>query len=107
MGFIVISDTICYLEGLYSFSEIGRRASQIFIATRDGGYLLLANTLGALDKINDSLFLPWLMRTYQAPFLNTAYRLEAEEIFHSMKHNATVNVLISLLAKAPATTSNG
>ena len=33
--------------------------------------------------------------------------LEAEEIFHGMKHDATVDVLISLLAKGPATASNG
>src|ERR1051326_4146287 len=41
---IVLSDTICYLGWLYSFFEIGWLASQIFAATRDGGYLLLANT---------------------------------------------------------------
>jgi SAM-dependent methyltransferase len=104
---IVISDTICYLGWLYSFFEIGWLASQIFTATRDGGYLLLANTLGAVDKVDDILFLPWLIRTYQALFLNIGYHLEAEEIFHGMKHDATVDVLISLLAKGPVTASNG
>src|ERR1051325_8938607 len=50
---IVISDTICYLGWLYSFFEVGWLASQVFAATGDGGHLLLANTLGAIDKIDD------------------------------------------------------
>src|SRR2546425_3815011 len=104
---IVLSDTICYLGWLYSFFEVGWLASQIFAATRDGGYLLLANTLGAIDKIDDILFLPWLIRTYQALFLNIGYRLEAEEILHGTKHDAAVDVLISLFAKAPATAEHG
>jgi SAM-dependent methyltransferase len=103
---IVLSDTICYLGWLYSFFEVGWLASQIFAATRDGGYLLLANTLGAIDKTDDILFLPWLIRTYQALFLNVGYHLEREEIFRSTKHDATVDVLISLLVKAPVTAGN-
>jgi SAM-dependent methyltransferase len=102
---VVLSDTICYLGWLYSFFEIGWLASQIFAATRDGGSLLLANTLGAIDKIDDILYQPWLIRSYQALFLNIGYRLEAEEIFHGTK-NAAIDVLISLLAKAPATARN-
>ena len=104
---VVLSDTICYLGWLYSFFEIGWFASQIFAATRNGGHLLLANTLGALDNIDDILFQPWLIRSYQALFLNTGYRLEAEEIFRGTKHAAAIDVLISLLAKAPATAGNG
>ena len=104
---VVLSDTICYLGWLYSFFEVGWLASQIFTATRDGGYLLLSNTLGEIGKMDDILCLPWLIRTYQALFLNMGYRLEAEEIFRGTKHDATVNVLISLLAKAPATAGNG
>jgi SAM-dependent methyltransferase len=98
---VVLSDTICYLGWLYSFFEIGWLASQIFAATRDGGYLLLANTLGAMDKIDDILYQPWLIRTYQALFLNIGYRLEAQEVFHGTKHTA-IDVLLSLLAKTPA-----
>jgi SAM-dependent methyltransferase len=100
---VVLSDTICYLGWLYSFFEIGWFASQIFAATSDGGHLLLANTLGVLDNIDDILFQPWLIRSYQALFLNLGYRLEAEEIFRGTKHAASVDVLISVLAKGPAT----
>lgn len=99
---VVLSDTICYLGWLYSFFEIGWFASQIFAATCDGGHLLLANTLGVHDNIDDILFQPWLIRSYQALFLNIGYRLEAEEIFQGTKHTAAVDVLISLLAKDPA-----
>jgi SAM-dependent methyltransferase len=104
---VVMSDTICYLGWLYSFFEVGWLASQIFAATRDGGHLLLSNTLGAVDKIDDILFLPWLIRTYQALFLNVGYSLAAEEILRDTKHDATLDVLISLLAKAPTTASSG
>jgi SAM-dependent methyltransferase len=104
---VVISDTICYLGWLYSFFEIGWFASQLWAATRDGGYLLLANTLGAIDKTDDILYQPWLIRTYQSLFLNIGYCLEAEEIFRGTKHDAIVDVLISLLAKAPVTATNG
>jgi len=102
---IVLSDTICYLGWLYSFFEIGWLASQIFAATRSGGYLLLANTLGVVDKIDDILFQPWLIRTYQALFLNIGYRLEAEEIFHGIKET-DIDVLISLLEKPTVKPSN-
>ena len=104
---VVMSDTICYLGWLYSFFEVGWLASQLFAATRDGGYLLLSNTLGEIGKTDDILFLPWLIRTYQALFLNVGYCLEAEEIFRGTKYDATMEVLISLLAKSPATAGNG
>jgi SAM-dependent methyltransferase len=95
---IVISDTICYVGWLYSFFEVGWLASQIFTATRDGGHFLLANTLGVIDKTDDILFQPWLIRTYQALFLNVGYQLVSEEIFHGTKQG-DIDVLISLLAK--------
>jgi SAM-dependent methyltransferase len=100
---VVMSDTICFVGWLYSFFEVGWLASQIFAATRGGGHLLLCNTLGALDKIDDILFLPWLIRTYQALFLNVGYSLATEEILRATKHDATLDVLISLLAKESAT----
>ena len=96
---IVISDTICYLGWLYSFFEIGWFASQIFSATRNGGQLLLANTLGEIDNNDDILFQPWLIRTYQALFINLGYQIQAEEIFCGTKHSE-IKVLISLLAKS-------
>jgi hypothetical protein len=96
---IVLSDTICYLGWLYSFFEIGWLASRSS-PPHDGGYLLLANTLGELDKSDDILYQPWLIRTYQSLFLNRLSP-EAEEIFHGTKH-AAIDALISLLAKAPA-----
>jgi SAM-dependent methyltransferase len=96
---VVISDTICYLGWLYSFFQVGWLASQIFTATRDGGYLLLSNTLGRIDEIDDILYCPWLVRTYQALFVNVGFRLKAEEIFRRTKKDAPVEVLISLLAK--------
>lgn len=104
---VVMSDTIHYLGWVYSFFEVGWLASQLFAATRDGGHLLLSNTLGESGKMDDILFQPWLIRTYQALFLHLGYRLETEEIFRGTKDNAPIDVLMSLLVKAPAPTGDG
>jgi SAM-dependent methyltransferase len=93
---VVMSETIYYLGWLYPFFDVGWLASQLFTATRDGGWLLLANTKGGTE---DWLLLPWLIRTYHDLFLNVGFRLETEEIFRGRKKGVDLEVLISLLTK--------
>jgi len=101
---VVISDTMCYLGWLYSFFDVSWFASQIFAATRVGGYCLFANCMG---EFGDMLMLPWLTRTYQSLLRNVGYHLEVEEIFRGTKYGVTIEVLISLFRKNSALDSNG
>jgi SAM-dependent methyltransferase len=93
---VVMTETICYLGWLYPFFDVGWLAAEIFTATRAGGRLLLANTLG---EVNDALLLPWLIRTYHDLFRNVGYRLEAEELFKGTKKGVGFEVLSSLFTK--------
>jgi SAM-dependent methyltransferase len=98
---IVFCDTICYLGWLYSFFDVAWLAIELFTATRPDGRLLLANTM---DEIQDKLLLPHITRTYRDLFLNTGYRIEAEEIFQGTKNGVEFQILTSLLLKSPADT---
>ena len=57
-----------------------------------------------MDEIQDKLLLPHITRTYRDLFLNTGYRIEAEEIFHGTKNGVEFQILTSLLLKSPADT---
>lgn len=92
---VVMSDTICYLGWLYSFFDVGWLALELFEATRNGGRLLLANSMGG----EDALLLPWLIYTYRDMFRNVGYRLESEEIYRGRKNGVDFEVLISLFDK--------
>ncbi len=99
---VVMTETICYLGWLYPFFDVAWLAAEIFTATRRGGRLLLANTLG---EVNDALLLPWIIRTYHDLFRNVGYQLAAEELFKGTKKGVDFEVLISLFTKgsdAPA-----
>ncbi len=96
---VVCSDTICYLGWLYAFFDVAWFAAELFAATRNGGRLLLANTM---DEVEDKLLLPYLIRTYRDLFLNVGFRLETEEIFRGTKNGVEFEILISLFVKAPA-----
>jgi SAM-dependent methyltransferase len=93
---IVMTETICYLGWLYPFFDVAWLAAELFAATRHGGQLLLANTLG-----EEALLLPWVIRTYHDLFRNVGYRLEAEEVFNGTKKGVDFQVLMSLFTKAP------
>jgi SAM-dependent methyltransferase len=93
---IVFSDTICYLGWLYPFFDVAWLAAELFAATRPGGRLLLANTLG-----EEALLLPWVIRTYHDLFRNVGYRIEAEEVFRGTKKGVDFEVLMSLFIKDP------
>jgi len=93
---IVFSDTICYLGWLYPFFDVAWLAAELFAATRHGGRLLLANTLG-----EEALLLPWVIRTYHDLFRNVGYRIEAEEVFKGTKKGVDFEVLMSLFIKGP------
>ena len=93
---IVFSDTIYYLGWLYSFFDVAWLAAELFAATRHGGRLLLANTLG-----EEALLLPWVIRTYHDLFRNVGYRIEAEEVFKGTKKGVDFEVLMSLFIKDP------
>jgi predicted TPR repeat methyltransferase len=97
---VVFSDTMCYLGWLYPFFDVAWVAVQLFEATRDGGQLLLANSMGEGD---DWLLRPWLIRTYRDLFVNVGFAIEAEEIFKGTKKGVDFEVLMTLYAKAPGT----
>jgi len=100
---VVISDTMCYLGWLYSFFDVSWFASQIFAATRVGGYCLFANCMGGFGEM---LMLSWLTRTYWSLLGNVGYHLEVEEIFRGTKDGVTIEVLMSLFRKNSAAGSN-
>jgi SAM-dependent methyltransferase len=96
---IVFSDTICYLGWLYPFFDVAWLARQLFEATRDGGQLLLANSMGEGE---DWLLRPWLIRTYRDLFVNVGYAIAAENIFTGTKKGVDFEILVTLFAKPPA-----
>jgi SAM-dependent methyltransferase len=95
---IVFTDTICYLGWLYPFFDVAWLAVQLFNATRDGGRLLLANSL---DEDNDWLLRPWLTRTYRDLFVNVGFTIEREELHKGAKKGVDYEVLITLFTKQP------
>jgi SAM-dependent methyltransferase len=93
---IVFSETICYLGWLYPFFDVAWLAVQLLEATRPGGRLLLANSMGEGE---DWLLRPWLTRTYRDLFVNVGYTIETEEVFKSVKRGVDFEVLLTLFAK--------
>lgn len=101
---VVMTETICYLGWLYPFFDIAWLAAEIFTATRAGGRLLLANTLG---EVNDALLLPWVIRTYHDLFRNVGYQTEAEELFKGVKKGVDFEALTSLFIKTSGGSAAG
>jgi SAM-dependent methyltransferase len=101
---VIMTETVCYLGWLYPFFDVAWLAAEIFTATRAGGRLLLANTLG---EVNDALLLPWLIRTYHDLFRNVGYQLEAEELFKGAKKGVDFEVLTSLFTKVADASAAG
>jgi SAM-dependent methyltransferase len=93
---IVFSDTMCYLGWLYPFFDVAWLAVQLFEATRRGGHLLLANSMGEGE---DWLLRPWLIRTYRDLFVNVGYTIAAENIFRGTKKGVDFEVLVTLYTK--------
>jgi 2-polyprenyl-3-methyl-5-hydroxy-6-metoxy-1,4-benzoquinol methylase len=93
---IVMTETIYYLGWLHSFFDVGWLAHQLFTATREGGHLLLSNTLSAAA---DYLMRPWLIRTYHDLFANTGFHLEMENVYADHKDDTEFEVLTSLFCK--------
>jgi SAM-dependent methyltransferase len=93
---IVFSDTICYLGWLYPFFDVAWLAVQLFDATRHGGQLLLANSMGEGE---DWLLRPWLIRTYRDLFVNVGYTIETERVFKGAKQSINFEVLMTLFTK--------
>jgi SAM-dependent methyltransferase len=91
---IVMTDTICCLGWLYPFFDVAWLAAELFAATRHGGWLLLANSMG-----EEALLLPWVIRTYHDLFRNAGYRIAAEEVFKGTKKGVEFEVLMSLFTK--------
>jgi SAM-dependent methyltransferase len=94
---VVMTETVCYLGWLYPFFDVAWLAAEIFTATRAGGQLLLANTLG---EVNDMLLLPWIIRTYHDLFRNVGYQIKAEDRSKGTKKGVDFEVLMSLFTKA-------
>src|SRR5919106_241683 len=90
---IVFSDTMCYLGWLYPFFDVAWLAVELFEATRGGGQLLLANSMGEGE---DWLLRPWLIRTYRDLFVNVGYQVAAENVFSGTKKGVEFEVLVTL-----------
>ncbi len=101
---IVFSDTMCYLGWLYPFFDVAWLAVQLFEATRNGGHLLMANSM---SEGEDWLLRPWLIRTYRDLFVNVGYDVEAENIFKGNKKGADFEVLVTLYTKPSQRTPLG
>jgi predicted TPR repeat methyltransferase len=95
---VVLSETVYYLGWLYPFFRVAWLARDLFLATRPGGRLLLANTLG---DIGDSLVLPWIVRSYHDVFKNAGFETEREESLRGMKDGVELEVLVSMLRRPP------
>jgi predicted TPR repeat methyltransferase len=93
---IVFSDTMCYLGWLYPFFDVAYLAVQLFDATRQGGRLMLANSMGEGD---DWLLRPWLIRTYRDLFVNVGYAIETETVYKGTKKGVDFEVLMTLYSK--------
>jgi predicted TPR repeat methyltransferase len=101
---IVFSDTMCYLGWLYPFFDVAYLAVQLFDATRSGGRLMLANSMGDND---DWLLRPWIIRTYRDLFVNVGYTIEGEEAYKAAKKGVDFEVLMTLYRKLPEEKSTG
>jgi predicted TPR repeat methyltransferase len=95
---ILFSDTMCYLGWLYPFFDVAWLAVQLFDATRSGGRLMLANSMGEGD---DWLLRPWIIRTYRDLFVNVGYTIETEEVYRAAKKGVDFEVLMTLYRKHP------
>jgi SAM-dependent methyltransferase len=93
---VVLSDIMYYLGWLYSFFDINWFASQLFTATRVGGYCLYANAMGSFG---DMLLLPCITRSYRDVLRNVGYSPVTEDIFRAQKNRVTIEVLIDLFTK--------
>jgi SAM-dependent methyltransferase len=93
---VVMNETIYYLGWLYSFFDVAWLAAQLFLATRTGGQLLMANTSGGVD---DYLLRPWIIQTYHDLLINVGYELTAENIFSGTKNGVSLDVIISVFTR--------
>jgi 2-polyprenyl-3-methyl-5-hydroxy-6-metoxy-1,4-benzoquinol methylase len=93
---IVLSETIYCLGWLYPCFDVAWFCHRLFNATRPGGRLLLANTLG---RERDYLMQPWLIRTYRDLFLNIGFQLVSEDVFRGTKDEVDFEVLMSMFSR--------
>ena len=93
---VILTETVYYLGWLYPFFSVAWLARDLYEATRPGGRLLLANTLG---EIGDALLLPWIVKGYHDVFRNAGFETEREESLRGEKDGVAMEVLISLLRR--------
>jgi SAM-dependent methyltransferase len=93
---LVVMTEMIYLVGwLYSFFDVAWLASELFGATADDGYLVLANT-----RMDQPLLLPWIIQTYHDLFRNVGYAAVTEELLRGTKDGVDLEILISVFQKA-------
>lgn len=95
---VTLTETVYYLGWLYPFFTVAWFARELCRATRPGGRLLLANTLG---DVGDALVLPWIIRSYHDVFRNAGYETEKEETLRGTKDGVALEVLISVFRRPP------
>jgi predicted TPR repeat methyltransferase len=96
---VVFSDTIYYLGWLYPFFDVAWLAVQLFEATRNGGRLMLANSM---DESEDWLLRPWIIRTYRDLFINVGYTIQREKVHTATKNGVEFEILMTLYCKPDA-----
>ena len=77
---VVMNDTIYALGSVFTFFEVAWLAAEIYAATSNGGWFLMANTSSEVEDDDEELR-PWIIHTYRDLFRNVGYGLEAEERF--------------------------
>lgn len=97
---IVMNETIYYIGWLYSFFDVAWLAHRLFAVTAGDGRFLMANTFGDAAGY---LLRPGVIRTYRDLCVNVGFLLKHEEVFHGMKDDTPLEVLISLLRRPPTT----
>jgi SAM-dependent methyltransferase len=100
---IVVTETVYYLGWLYSYFDVGWVFSEIYAAMAANGRLLLADTQGCAT---DMLTLPWYIRGYHDLMVNLGFRVEREEVRMDRKHDVGLEVLITLLVKDQAASTD-
>ena len=93
---IVLSETIYYVGWQHSFFEVGWLARQLAASLRQGGVLLMTNTIGSDDH---PLQMNSLLATYRDLFVNSGLAIETTQIYRGEKNGAPLEAVITLFRK--------
>ena len=90
---IVVSEVLPYLGWLYTVSELGWLARELYEVSEPGGRLLLVNTARGAS---DWLYRPYLIRTYRDLFRNVGFEVTHEEALRDEHEGIELEYLLTL-----------